>query len=123
MAKPIKIKTTFIAILLLLSTIIFAASLFSACTFGSVKCKVVFYSNGGSAVENQYVSKGSALEIPEVYKKGYTLEGWFTSGDGGKTFDEKWSFLNNKANKDFSLYAKWNKWGRGHLLLIKYNSQ
>ena len=35
------------------------------------------------------------------------MEGWYTSLNNGQTFDEKWSFTNNKVTTDITLYAKW----------------
>src|SRR5690554_6920509 len=69
--------------------------------------KVTFNSMGGSEVNPQYVQKDNTIAIPNTSKVGYTLEGWYTSLNNGQTFDEKWSFTNNKVTTDITLYAKW----------------
>ena len=68
---------------------------------------VTFNSMGGQEVDSLSVDKGSTIQIPEVSKEGYTLEGWYTSINNGVTYDEKWSFLSNVVNNDITLYAKW----------------
>ncbi len=73
---------------------------------GSVK--VTFNSNGGSEVAPVYVMPGNTIIIPQVSREGHTLEGWYTSVNGGVTFDERWSFTNNTVNNDITLFAKWN---------------
>src|SRR5690554_520102 len=69
--------------------------------------KVTFNSMGGSEVNPQYVQKDNTIAIPNTSKVGYTLDGWYTSLNNGQTFDEKWSFTNNKVTTDITLYAKW----------------
>src|SRR5690554_2137783 len=80
--------------------------LLSACT-NSVEFTINFDSNGGSEVNPQYVQKDNTIAIPNTSKVGYTLDGWYTSLNNGQTFDEKWSFTNNKVTTDITLYAKW----------------
>ncbi|MCK7486647.1 MAG: InlB B-repeat-containing protein [Bacillus subtilis] len=65
--------------------------------------KVSFYSNGGTDTEVQYVQSGRTVEIPEVSRTGYTLDGWYTSLDQGATFDEKWSLTENVVSNNITL--------------------
>ncbi len=69
---------------------------------------VSFQSNGGNAVETQYITEGKTVEIPSINREGYTLEGWYTSLNGGSTLDEEWVFLGNIITSDIILYANWN---------------
>jgi uncharacterized repeat protein (TIGR02543 family) len=72
---------------------------------GSVK--VTFETNGGTPVTPTYVLPGKTILIPSTTKDGYTLDGWYTSVNGGITLDERWSFINNFVNNDITLFAKW----------------
>jgi uncharacterized repeat protein (TIGR02543 family) len=73
---------------------------------GSVK--VTFDTVGGTSVAPTFVLPGRTILIPSTTKEGYTLDGWYTSVNGGVTLDERWSFTNNSVNNDITLYAKWN---------------
>jgi uncharacterized repeat protein (TIGR02543 family) len=73
---------------------------------GSVK--VTFNTQGGTDVSPTFVLPGRTILIPSTTKEGYTLDGWYTSVNGGVTLDERWSFTNNSVNNDITLYAKWN---------------
>jgi len=66
-----------------------------------------FDSNGGSAVASVNIQEGSTIAIPTTSKEGYTLEGWYTSLNGGVTLDEKWSFTTSVVNNNITLYANW----------------
>lgn len=72
---------------------------------GSVK--VTFETNGGAPVTPLFVLPGQTILIPLTMKEGYTLDGWYTSVNGGVTLDERWSFINNVVNNDITLFAKW----------------
>jgi len=69
--------------------------------------KVTFDSRGGSLLDPIYVQEDSTIIIPVATKDGYTLEGWYTSLNGGVTLDEKWSFTTSLVHNEISLYAKW----------------
>ena len=68
---------------------------------------VTFESMGGTNVESVYVNEHNSVTLPIVQKEGYRLEGWYTSSDGGQTLDTKWNFETDLADKDLTLYAKW----------------
>jgi len=91
---------------------IFFAMFLAGCSFfeaTKIQFTVVFNSMGGTEVESVLVGKGDKVPIPSLSEKeGYTLEGWYTSLDGGVTLDEKWSFLNSEVISNITLYAKWN---------------
>ena len=57
---------------------------------------VDFNSMGGSEVVAISVTEGSTISIPEVFKEGYTLEGWYTSVNNGVTYDENGLFFQMK---------------------------
>jgi uncharacterized repeat protein (TIGR02543 family) len=67
-----------------------------------------FDSKGGTSVDTLEVEKGDYLQAPQVSREGYTLDGWYTSQNGGVTLDDKWSFINNSVQVELTLYAKWN---------------
>lgn len=69
--------------------------------------RVSFVTNINVSVEDQVVAKGNIVSVPHIIREGYTLEGWYTSLDGGQTFHEKWSFAGYTVNDDLTLYANW----------------
>jgi uncharacterized repeat protein (TIGR02543 family) len=69
---------------------------------------ITFNSNGGTPVSSVNVQKGNTVSIPATTRTGYTLDGWYTSLNGGVTLDERWSFTSNVVNNNITLYAKWN---------------
>jgi len=73
---------------------------------GSVQ--VTFDSNGGTVIDPVHVLIGHTIAIPVVTKNGYTLDGWYTSVNGGVTLDERWSFTTSQVTNAITLYAKWN---------------
>ena len=66
---------------------------------------VRFFTNGGSAVDNQEVDNGSRASQPNTSKDGYMLEGWYTN----ESLEEEFRFNFNTAinNQNLDLYAKW----------------
>ena len=70
--------------------------------------QVTFDSNGGTVLDPANVLIGHTIAIPVVTKDGYTLDGWYTSINGGATLDEKWSLTTSEVINNFTLYAKWN---------------
>jgi uncharacterized repeat protein (TIGR02543 family) len=68
---------------------------------------VTFDSRGGTNVAPQEVETNNLLFIPNVTNEGNTLDGWYTSINGGTTLENKWNFFSDRANFDFTLYAKW----------------
>jgi uncharacterized repeat protein (TIGR02543 family) len=68
---------------------------------------VIFDSRGGSNVPNQIVEPNSFISPPNVSKEGHTLEGWYTSINGGVMLENKWNFFSDRVNVNFQLYASW----------------
>lgn len=91
--------------------------LFVLLTFALIGCEeeipdeqtytIVFETNGGTPVESLDVLEGGKLPIPTTSREGYTLDGWYTSVNGGITLDEKWSFVSDIIGMEMTLYAKW----------------
>ncbi len=71
---------------------------------------VTFIANGGSIVEPVLVAEGGTLTAPSVSFAHYTLDGWFTSADGGTTLSDT-AFVfgedGTPVTDDITLYAKW----------------
>ena len=75
--------------------------------------KVSFYTNKGEffskydygTVDEQYVIEYAAA--PEVFREGYTFEGWYTKKSGGKKISSGTGDI--KVKKDIKLYAHWKK--------------
>ena len=63
--------------------------------------KIVFNSDGGTKIENQYIESGKTIEKPVDPKKdGYKFSGWFYN-------DKEWDFSTIIA-EPITLTAKWN---------------
>lgn len=72
----------------------------------SDECKIVFETNGGSAVASKTVIKGSCLQRPEdPIKHGYRFAGWYRDVDR----QIPWNFANDTVSVNLHLYAKWVK--------------
>ena len=66
---------------------------------------VVFFPNGGSAVDSQVVAVGDSAAVPaEPSRPGYAFAGWFASPDGG----EEWDFT-VPIDEMTTLYAHWTR--------------
>lgn len=64
---------------------------------------VKFDSDGGTAVDTQYISANGLANKPEdPSKDGYTFLGWYTE-DG-----EAWDFGSDTVTSNITLYAKWS---------------
>ena len=62
---------------------------------------VIFNSNGGSAVANQYIEEGKkAAEPPAPTKQDYAFAGWYNG-------ESKWDFGTDTVNTNVTLTAKW----------------
>lgn len=74
----------------------------SAC---NSKIKVIFNTQGGSAVQSQLKNKGEKAEQPETpVRSGYVFDGWFSTDDFSDEFD-----FETVLDEDVVLYAKWIK--------------
>ncbi len=73
----------------------------------------------GTTSTTQTVLDGNyaSAPTPAPTYTGYTLEGWYTSTDGGKTLSEEaYDFENTAVEGDFTLYAKWTETPSGYFL-------
>lgn len=73
-----------------------------------VPAKVTFETNGGTAIDPQYIIIGTTQSTatepdPAPTKEGYTLDGWYKN----ETFENEWRFY-APVEGDMTLYAKWN---------------
>lgn len=62
---------------------------------------VTFDSDGGTAIEEKYITKGYTVSEPAAPEKAeHTFIGWYLG-------DTKWDFANGKVNGNITLKAKW----------------
>ena len=67
--------------------------------------KVIFETNGGSAVEDQWLNWNSTVAEPTDPTKGTDVfGGWYTDKELTKKYD-----FNTKVTKSMTLYAKWTE--------------
>src|SRR5699024_8171143 len=65
-----------------------------------------FNTQKGSAIDSITVEYETLLkDIPEPTKEGYTFLGWYQDKD----YTNKWEVKEDKAIKDITLYARWEK--------------
>lgn len=89
-----------------LVTIFFAIILFlSGCT---TEYNVTFISEDHDEIQLS-LGEGKKLEVPELRKDDFIIEGWYLSYNSGETFDEKWDFDNDIIEADITLYASWKQ--------------
>ena len=70
------------------------------------KLAVIFDSNGGSAVETQWVESNAAITKPAApSRSGYDFAGWFKE----PSLVNEWNFESDKVTADTTLYAKWKE--------------
>ena len=106
MNKKLKFSITLITLLLISC----AGDVSSQTSFESSSSStftVAFDSRGGSIIPNQIVEPNSFISPPNVSKEGHNLEGWYTSLNDGVTLENRWNFLEDRVNFDFTLYASW----------------
>ena len=106
MNKKLKFSITLITLLLISC----AGDVSSQTSFESSSSStftVAFDSRGGSIIPNQIVEPNSFISPPNVFKEGHNLEGWYTSLNDGVTLENRWNFLEDRVNFDFTLYASW----------------
>ncbi len=69
----------------------------------SEQCRVIFETNGGSAVPPQLVQRGALLaDIPSPTREGYSFAGWYTDID----LTAPWN-ANAPIDANMTLYAAW----------------
>lgn len=61
---------------------------------------VSFITGYSATVSSQKIKDGYKVELPELYRIGYTLDGWYCNG-------EKWSFNSDIVKNDMVLTAVW----------------
>ena len=55
-------------------------------------------------LDDVYLTPGSRITEPEVYREGYILEGWYTD----PAFTQRWDFIRDTVDyDDITLYANW----------------
>lgn len=78
--------------------------------------KVIFNSNGGSAVAELIVKDGSTVTKPgDPVRTGHTFAGWFKDVE----LKTAWDFTTDKVTENVTLYAKWT--ANKHTLTINRN--
>jgi len=102
--KKLKLSIPLIALILVSCAV---SSQTSSQPSSSNTFTVIFDSRGGSNVPNQIVEPNSFISPPNVSKEGHTLEGWYTSINGGVMLENKWNFFSDRVNVNFQLYASW----------------
>jgi hypothetical protein len=69
--------------------------------------EVRFVNFDGPEIPSIVVPSGMTIPVPDTSWTGHTLQGYYTSLDGGLTFDEKWSFTIHVVRSALVLYGDW----------------
>ena len=94
-------RFSFLAVILLLSLMLFAVTSCSSKEPEAIKYKVSFNTGGVARIPSQTVYEGEKLVKPTQPKKeGYTFEGWYNG-------DVRWSFITDTVTENMTLTAKW----------------
>ncbi|MCL2141112.1 MAG: InlB B-repeat-containing protein [Dehalococcoidia bacterium] len=103
-----KNNTTLLSLLVAAVFAITSIASFVGCGFASPEVVITFDANGGELyLDNQVVTKGSKIILPEPEYSGYIFTGWFSSS--GKSVGSVGdSFM---ANLNEVLYAQWRLGG------------
>lgn len=82
------------------------------------KLVVTFESNGGTAVDTQFIYPDSLVYTPSLpIKENFSFEGWYSSSD----FSEQWDFNQHRPTSNLTLYAKWRPLGlSGDPMILHY---
>jgi len=74
---------------------------------------ITFDANGGTAIADMQVDKGSTITFPETYRSGYVFEGWYRNG----------TKVNESAtySEDTTLVARWLSEG-AETYLVEFDS-
>lgn len=75
--------------------------------FYEEKINVIFKLNNEIVNMYENVIVGSIINMFNVLKEGYILEGWYISLNNGEIFDEKWKFNEYEVNMSVVFYVKW----------------
>ncbi len=71
--------------------------------------KVEFESNGGDEVAEIMTSKGEIIELPDIMKSGYVLDGWYNSDYSKKYGNAGEKFTVPDISESMKLYASWKE--------------
>jgi uncharacterized repeat protein (TIGR02543 family) len=66
---------------------------------------VTFNSNGGPEVGQQKVGNGKKVTKPDIVRRGYTFDGWYSDDE----YKLQWDFEKDVVDADITLNAKWTK--------------
>ena len=66
---------------------------------------ITFHTNGGTPVENRYITEGGVVGSVECIQTGFILEDWYT--DAAFTPSNIWNVETDPVYSDLDLYAKW----------------
>ncbi|NLV85099.1 MAG: hypothetical protein GXY60_11075 [Spirochaetales bacterium] len=98
-----KKSTVGLFILLLMPALFFFLGL-ASCSDEIVLCKVIFDSQGGSAVATVEAATGITVGEPTApTKNGYVFDGWYEDSE----CLYRWNFTKDVVVSDITLYAKW----------------
>ena len=85
---------------------VYAAEATSVTVTVSGECTVRFDTGEGSAVEDQTLAVGDAVQRPDdPTREGYTLRGWYRDFDR----TQPWDFENDTVSGNMTLYAGWTE--------------
>jgi uncharacterized repeat protein (TIGR02543 family) len=78
---------------------------------------VTFDTNGGTAIDSQFVDSGELATEPPVdpTKVGYDFEGWYADNE---TFLDEWLFATDTITENTTIYANWTI----HTWTVSFNS-
>lgn len=105
-------KNKFIGIFVIITMLLCATAIFSACGEGSgdvfpkKDSYTVVYKNLKTAdapTETSYKVKDGLLDLPELSVDGYNFKGWYTASEGGELID----YIPAGSTKDYVLFARW----------------
>jgi uncharacterized repeat protein (TIGR02543 family) len=80
----------------------------------ALKVTVSFDAQGGTpAPPDQTLAKGGKANQPPVSRKGFLLQGWYLSPEGGAA----WDFAVDTVEEDITLHARWTELGEDQAAL------
>lgn len=69
---------------------------------------ITINSNGGPSLESFYAEKGSTITLPEVTRRGYTLNYWYTIVNQSVQFIQNNTFIVPSSINEVELQINWN---------------
>jgi len=68
-------------------------------------CTIVFNTGFSElSIPNVILESGSLLNEPEIFREGFTLDGWYKDAN----YEFKFDFITERVTKNIILYAKWS---------------